>query len=160
MANCFRCGAQLKDTAKVCTKCGFIMKGAKLREEQPVEDVTTPAVAVQVAAEKPAKKAVKKEVQKEVQPKQKDKALFWAKFSLWSGIIACTVGMVLPGFNICIAAVAFVCSFIGLGKCSGAGNTLAIVGIALSVVALFGGWAYNVYVGPMIGQMLGTVSVY
>lgn len=145
---CLKCGAKLKDDAKICTKCGFIMKGAKLKTEASSE--TTNAPAVKKAAPVAAKKVV---------PKVKEKKEFsWPKFSLWMGILACTVGLIVPGFNVCFAAIAFVLAFVGFGKASGEGNKFVFVGIALCVVAIFGAWAYNVYVGPMIGTMLGTAT--
>ncbi len=146
---CLRCGANLKDDAKICTKCGFIMKGARRKEDVSAEATET-TVATKAAPVAAARK---------VKPVAKTKKSFsWPKFSLLVGILACTVGLIVPGFNVCFAAIAFVLAFVGFGKASGEGNKFVFIGIALCIVAIFGSWAYNVYVSPIIGEMLGTAT--
>ena len=178
---CLRCGAKLKDNALVCKKCGFVVKGSKKLEkvEPPIipEEKIDNIVAEERCEVKPShnkaeqapkeeKKAKKDKKVKKVKEEKKEidsetltvqKGQKWAKTSFICGLIAIVL-MVVPGINVIAALVLFLVAFMGFGQCAGQKSNLALTGVILAIVAICGSWAYNSFLAPAIGEMLGFIE--
>ncbi len=178
---CLRCGAKLRDNALVCSKCGFIVKGAKKLEkaepavsfEDRINNASAEELRAMIFAYKKSKEApkttdenkeVKKEVEEEMKNEIKDpetitinKGKKWAKTSFVCGLLS-LIFLIVPGVNVILALVFFLVAFIGFGQCAGQKSNLALTGVVLAIVAIFGAWAYNSMLAPMIGQMLGLAG--
>ena len=167
---CLRCGANLKDNALVCKKCGFIVKGSKKVEnvEPPIsfeekinnasaEELRAMIFAYKKAQEAPkeSKKAAKKEIDPEKITIRNGKR--WATVSFICGLLAFVL-MVVPGVNVIAALILFLLAFAGFGQCAGQRSNLALTGVILAIVAICGSWVYNSYLAPMVGEMLGFIQ--
>ena len=168
---CLRCGANLKDNALVCKKCGFIVKGAKKLEnvEPPVsfedkingasaEELRAMILSYKQAKEAP-KKAKKEEAKENIDPEKRTirNGKRWAIVSFICGLLSIVL-MVVPGVNVIAALVLFLIAFMGFGQCAGQKSNLALTGVILAIVAICGSWVYNSYLAPMVGEMLGLVG--
>ncbi len=160
---CYRCGAELKETAKVCNKCGFIMKGAKKIDhaERPVslEERINNASAEELRAMLLAATGISAVKKKSSDASDRTAKIGkrWANVSLICGI-ASVVLMFLPGLNSIFAMILFFVAFAGFGKCAGFNSNKALIGLILTIVAVIGSWVYNTYAAPEIGKSLGFVK--
>ena len=160
---CYRCGAELKDTAKVCNKCGFIMKGAKkidhaerpLTLEERINNANEDELRAMLLAVTGLAGGKKKATDMADRTAKIGKR--WANVSLISGI-ASVILMFIPGLNSIFAMILFFLAFAGFGKCAGFGSNKALIGLILTVVAIVGSWVYNTYAAPAIGKSLGFVK--
>lgn len=157
---CYRCGANLKDKAMVCPKCGFIMKGAK-----KVEHVATLSFEERINnASAEELRALILSYRKSQQPKTLEpeeimarRGKRWAMVAFISGI-ASLVGIVIPGFNTILAVIFFILAFIGFGNCAGQKGNLAFIGLIMTIVAVAGSWFYNEFAAPAIGKSMGLIK--
>lgn len=178
---CLRCGAKLKDNALVCKKCGFIVKGAKKLEnvepsisfEEKINNASAEELRAMILAYKKAKEAPKetpkdvKKISREEKKVEKEeidpekltikKGKKWATASFICGLSALVL-MLVPGINVIATLMLFFVAFIGFGQCNGQRSTLALIGVILAIVAIGGSWAYNSYLAPTIGEMLGLTG--
>ncbi len=166
---CLRCGAKLKDSALVCNKCGFIVKGAKkLENDEPAvsfeeklnntsaEDLRAMILAYKLSKDAPKVEKIKKE---EVDPETAtvNKGKKWATTSFICGLLS-WLFLIVPGVNVILALIFFFVAFVGFGQCAGQRSNLALTGVILAIVAIFGAWAYNSMLAPSIGEMLGLTG--
>ncbi len=168
---CLRCGANLKDNALVCKKCGFIVKGAKKLEnveppvsfEEKINSASAEELRAMILAYKQAKEAPKEDKkaknQKEIDPEKLTikKGKRWAIASFICGLLSLVL-MIVPGVNVIAALVLFLIAFMGFGQCAGQKSNLALTGVILSIVAICGSWVYNSYLAADIGNMLGLTG--
>ncbi len=169
---CLRCGAKLKDSALVCKKCGFIVKGAKKLEnveppisfEERINNASAEELRAMILAYKKAKEVSKEkesviEKKKEVDSEQVtiQKGKKWANASFICGLASLLI-LVVPGVNVIFSLILFFVAFMGFGQCAGQKSNLALTGVILTILAIFGAWAYNSMFAQTIGEMLGLVG--
>lgn len=165
---CLRCGAKVKDNTLVCNKCGFIVKGSKKLEnveapisfEERINNASAEELRAMILAYKQAKDEAKAKAEeknkKSISPEARmiQKGKRWATTSFICGL-ASFLAIVVPGINVIVALILFLIAFMGFGQCAGQRSSLALVGVALSIIAIFGAWAYNSYLAPTVAEMLG-----
>lgn len=167
---CLRCGANLKDNALVCKKCGFIVKGAKKLEnveppisfEEKINNASAEELRAMILAYKQAQEAPKKgkkEDKKDIDPEKRTirNGKRWATASFICGLLSIVL-MVVPGVNVIAALILFLIAFMGFGQCAGQRSNLALTGVILAIVAICGSWVYNSYFATTVGEMLGFIK--
>ncbi len=167
---CLRCGAKLNDKAVVCNKCGFIVKGSRKIEDAAPQMSLEERIAIasedelramlvamneqRLAAIEYAKK--KDEIDPEIVAAVSGKR--WSTVSLLCGLLSLVL-IVIPGINVIAALILFVLAFMGFGKSNGQKTDMAMIGLIMTIVAIAGSWAYNVYFAGTVSEMLGLAPV-